>query len=153
MVKKIIWGILLAIVLFIFAAWLTQDRWLPEWNAELAEQSQLFADNGKAFGQSTDQQGCLEEALSSFNQCSGFSCTITHGKFLKACWSVSAVTENFCEDVPAFNDKPTEDDKSWARHACWGRDIRGEGCRLLMRQQQLLCSQQSEPVKQSDPVK
>ncbi|MGH1462871.1 MAG: hypothetical protein ACRBB6_12630 [Neptuniibacter sp.] len=142
MMKKVIWGILFAIVAVIFAAWLTQDRWLPQWNDELAEQSKQFRANGLALGEQSDQQVCFDEALTSFNQCSGFACTITHGKFLKACWEKAAPTEGFCDDVPEYKEEKSEDDKSWARHECWGRDIRGEGCRLLMRQQQLMCSQQ-----------
>ncbi|WP_415889706.1 hypothetical protein ACMXYV_17680 [Neptuniibacter sp. SY11_33] len=141
MVKKIIWGILLLLVAGTFLAWLTQDKWLPGWNQELADQNNEFQQRGLELGQKSDQQTCLEEALSSFNQCSGFSCTIKHGKFLKACLNNASPSENFCKDVPEFREERTEDDKSWARHACWSRDVRGEGCRLLMRQQQLFCSE------------
>ncbi|WP_415892899.1 hypothetical protein ACMXYN_17605 [Neptuniibacter sp. PT8_73] len=141
MVKKIVWGILLLLAAGIFLAWLTQDKWLPGWNQELADQNNEFQQRGLALGQKADQQTCLEEALSSFNQCSGFSCTIKHGKFLKACLQNASPSENFCKDVPEFREERTEDDKSWARHACWSRDVRGEGCRLLMRQQQLFCSE------------
>lgn len=142
MIKKLIWGVLLLIVGGILLAWLTQDHWLPGWNKDLADQSVEYRNRGKAFGAQADQQACLDEALMSFNQCSGFACTIKHGKFLKACWAEAQPTEGFCNEVPAFNEERSEDDKSWARHACWSRDIRGEGCRLLMRQQQLFCSQQ-----------
>lgn len=142
MLKKIIWSILFLIVAGIFIAWLTQDKWLPGWNQELAQQSQDFTQRGSTFGETADQQACLEEALTSFNRCSGFACTISHGKFLKACWQQATPSEGFCNEVPAFSEELSEDDKSWARHACWGRDIRGEGCRLLMRQQQLFCSKQ-----------
>lgn len=144
MIKKIIWGILFLIAAVIFGAWLTQDMWLPQWNQDLAQQSTEYREKGLALGQTADQQVCFDEALTSFNQCSGFACTITHGKFLKACWENAAPTEGFCEGVPAYNEEKTEDEKSWARHECWGRDIRGEGCRLLMRQQQLLCSEQAK---------
>lgn len=141
MISKFIWGTLFVIAGGIFVAWVVQDQWLPEWNKELADRSAEFRSNGLEFGKTADQQACFDEALTSFNRCSGFACTITHGKFLKACWETAELTEGFCEGVPAYNEKPSDDDKSWARHACWDRDIRGEGCRLLMRQQQFLCSQ------------
>lgn len=141
MIKKFIWATLFVIVGGIFIAWLTQDLWLPGWNKELQDKSVEFRERGLSFGERADQQACLDEALTSFNTCSGFACTITHGKFLKACWENAAPTEGFCEGVPVYSEKPSDDDKSWARHACWDRDIRGEGCRLLMRQQQFLCSQ------------
>lgn len=142
MIKKMVWGVIFLLVAAVFLAWITQDKWLPDWNKELAEQTTEFQQKGLALGKTADQQTCLEEALLSFNQCSGFSCTIKHGKFLKACWANATPTENFCEGVPEFREKRTEDDKSWARHACWSRDIRGEGCRLLMRQQQQFCSKE-----------
>lgn len=142
MIKKFIWGILFAIAAVIVVAWLTQDQWLPQWNQELAEESVEYRERGLSLGETANQQSCLDEALASFNTCSGFACTIKHGKFLKACLEVASPAKGFCDEVPEFNEEPTEDDKSWARHYCWDRDIRGEGCRLLMRQQQLFCSQQ-----------
>ncbi|WP_286240601.1 hypothetical protein [Neptuniibacter halophilus] len=142
MVKKIIFGLLLLLAAGIFVAWLTQDHWLPGWNQELAEQSAEYRERGLALGARSDQSGCFEAVLESFDQCSGFACTINHGKYLKACWEKAEPTEHFCDEVPEFKEKPSDDDKSWARHACWSRDIRGEGCRLLMRQQQQLCSSQ-----------
>lgn len=142
MVKKIILGILVSIVLVIAIAWITQDRWLPQWNQELAQQSVEYRDRGVAYAQTHDQAACLEEALTQFNTCSGFACTINHGKFLRACLDNAAATEGFCAEVPEFNEKATEDDKTWARHYCWDRDIRGDGCRLLMKQTQFFCSNQ-----------
>ncbi|WP_067867985.1 hypothetical protein [Neptuniibacter marinus] len=144
MIKKLVWGIILLIVLGIFGAWLTQDYWLPEWNKELAEETQLFQEQGGAFGKENDQQACLEQTLSSFDHCSGFACTVKHGKFLNACLKHAAPSPDFCKDVPAYNEKRSDDDKTWARESCWGRDIRGEGCRLLMRQQQFFCSTQPQ---------
>lgn len=140
MIIKIVWATLLLIVLGIFGAWLTQDYWLPGWNKELAEESIAFRERGTSFGQSADKQACLEETLTSFDRCSGFACTVKHGKFLNACLKTASISQDFCKDVPVYNEKRSEDDKTWARESCWGRDIRGEGCRLLMRQQQLFCS-------------
>lgn len=142
MVKKIVLAILLLIVGGIILAWLTQSYWLDDWNQKLADQTTEHRERGLALGREADQSRCFEETLTNFDRCSGFACTISHGKFLKACWSVAKPTPGFCDDVPEFNEERSDDDKSWARHGCWGRDIRGEGCRLLMRQQQQMCSLQ-----------
>ncbi len=144
MIKKLVWAIVLLIVVGFFGAWLTQDYWLPEWNQTLAEETERYQQEGLAFGQQADQQACLEKTLSSFDRCSGFACTVKHGKFLNACLKHAANSPEFCKDVPAYNEERSDDDKTWARESCWGRDIRGEGCRLLMRQQQLFCSKQTD---------
>ena len=141
MIKKIIWSILGLIALGIFVAWLTQSYWLSDWNQEQAAEVKLFQERGLALGKEADQQQCLDSALESFNQCSGFTCTVKHGQFLRVCLQHASPSEGFCDEVPAFNEERSEDDKSWARHACWSRDVRGEGCRILMRQQQQFCSQ------------
>lgn len=124
--------------------WIEKDRWLAEFNQQRAEESAEFRAAGFEYGQQHDQQACLDRALQEFNtECSGFSCTVRYGQFLNACWEQAAPTEGFCEGVPPFQETPSEEDKNWARHTCWGQDIRGEGCRLLLRQQQQLCSQAS----------
>ncbi len=122
--------------------WFSKSTWLPQWNAELADQAQAYKAEGLALGQQHDQDFCLAESLTRFNQCSGFACTVNHGILLKSCLQEAAPSYGFCDDVPAFQEKPSEDDKSWARDYCWQRDVRGDGCKLLMRQQQYFCSQQ-----------
>jgi len=141
MIIKAVWATVVLFIICIFAAWLTQDQWLPGWNKELAEETTAFRARGMAYGKKADQQACLEETLTSFDQCSGFACTVKHGKFLNACLKTASPNPDFCKDVPAYSEERSEDDKAWARESCWGRDIRGEGCRLLMRQQQYFCSQ------------
>lgn len=140
MIKKLVWGVIFVIIIGIFGAWLTQDSWLPGWNAELAQEVEEYERRGLALGKVEGQQACLEETLTSFDQCSGFTCTVKHGKFLNACLAHATPDESFCKNVPVYKEERSEDDKTWARESCWGRDIRGEGCRLLMRQQQFFCS-------------
>jgi hypothetical protein len=137
--------ILLACLLLALVAggwfWSQKDEWLAEFNAERAEEAERFRSAGLEFGQTHDQQACLDKALSDFDsQCSGFSCTVKYGRFLDACLETARPAPAFCEGVPPYREEPSEEDKSWARDTCWGQDIRGEGCRLLLRQQQYFCS-------------
>lgn len=149
MLKKIILALVLLPVLAGLSLWLLQPawwqaakaEWLASFNAERAAAATAWREQGLAFGRHGDQAACLEEALTRFDGCTGFDCTVNHGRFLKGCLAVAAPAAGFCAGVPAFQDPPSEDDKTWARHACWDRNIRGEGCRLLMRQQQLFCSE------------
>ncbi|WP_240770714.1 hypothetical protein [Neptunomonas sp. XY-337] len=140
MAKKVWLGALLLVVVATSLFWLNRDAWLADFNAERAEQKEQYQRAGLDFGKQNDQQACLNEALQSFDGCLGYSCTVNNGVFLKACLSQATATPGFCDGVPEFRDKPTEDDKSWAKYFCWDNNIRGEGCRLLMRQQAFFCS-------------
>lgn len=143
MVKKIL--LLVLLLALVAGGWFWSQRasWLAEFNAQRAEEAAAYAAAGAAFGGENDQQACLDKALHDFDtRCSGFSCTVKHGRFLDACLEQAAVTPGFCEGVPPYEEKPGEEARSWAREACWARDIRGEGCRLLLRQQQYFCSGQ-----------
>lgn len=145
--KILLAAILLPLLLGLFL-WLVQPvwwqemkaEWLADFNAERAAAAAQWRNEGLAFGRQSDQQTCLEQTLTNFDGCTGFDCTVNHGRFLKACLETASPSAGFCDGVPEYREEPTEDDKSWAKHACWSRDIRGEGCRLLMRQQQLFCS-------------
>ncbi len=143
------WKILSALLLLMLAAllwaWLFGPAWLAGFNAEQQEMKHAFTQQGREFGQRSDVQACLDRTLSEFDQCGGYDCTLKHDYFLKACLEAAAPTEGFCEGVPAFRETPTEDDKTWARHSCWDKDIRHEGCRLLLRQQQYWCSGAAAP--------
>ncbi|SIQ46743.1 hypothetical protein [Marinobacterium stanieri] len=148
MLKKIILALVLIPTLVGVFLWQVQPawwveakaEWLADFNAEREELAATWRNDGLDFGRENAQAACLDKALNDFDGCTGFQCTVNHGRFLNACLETAAATENFCEGVPAFREEPTEDDKSWAKYACWDRNIRGEGCRLLMRQQQLFCS-------------
>lgn len=152
MLKKIILALVLIPVLAGLFLWQVQPvwwqeakaEWLADFNAERAEQASNWRNEGLAFGREHDQNNCLEKALTEFDGCTGFDCTVNHGRYLKGCLEAAAPADGFCEGVPAFRDEPTEDDKKWAKYACWDRNIRGEGCRLLMRQQQLFCDSVGE---------
>ncbi|KEA62428.1 hypothetical protein ADIMK_3319 [Marinobacterium lacunae] len=140
MFKKILLVLLVVALLGSGYLWLNKDSFLSEFNQERAEEAQRFRNEGLEYGRSHDQQACLDKALEEFDtQCSGFSCTVRYGKFLNACLETAAQKAGFCDGVPPYREEKTEEDKSWARESCWARDVRGEGCRLLMRQQQFFC--------------
>ncbi len=121
-------------------SWLRGPLWLEQFNDRQSDARETFQTQGRLFGQSHDQQACLTRTLNDFNGCIGFECTLQHDYFLKACLAEAAPSAGFCDGVPEYRLKLTEADKSWAKYACWEGDIRGEGCRLLLRQQQYECS-------------
>lgn len=135
---QIILGILLIGALSLY--FLQQSDWLDQFNEERNADFQQAFSEGEGFGQGHDQAQCLQQTLQQFDGCNGFECTVYHGRYLRGCLNTAAQSQDFCKDVPEFRDTPTEDDKSWAKFYCIERNIRGEGCRLLMRQQQKYCS-------------
>jgi hypothetical protein len=121
--------------------WLNRESFVAEFNQQRAQEAVQFRNAGLEFGRSNNQQACLEKALTDFDtQCTGFSCTVRYGRFLNACLETAAEEPAFCDGVPAYQEEISEEEKAWAREACWARDIRGEGCRLLLRQQQHFCT-------------
>jgi hypothetical protein len=138
--SKVLVGLGLITLLLGLWAWLRGPLWLEQFNERQSDARLTFQTEGRLFGQQHDQQACLARTLENFNGCTGFDCTLQHDYYLKACLAEAAPTAGFCDGVPAYRLKPTEDDKSWAKYACWDGNIRGDGCRLLMRQQQYECS-------------
>jgi hypothetical protein len=138
------WKVLIGLALLALGlglwVWLRSPLWLEQFNERQSEVRTKFQAEGRLFGQHNDQQTCLDQTLAAFNGCSGFECTLQHDYFLKACLAEAAPSPGFCDGVPAYRLQPTEDDKSWAKYACWDGNIRGEGCRMLLRQQQYECS-------------
>lgn len=141
MLKKILLALLAIAVLGCVYLWINKDSIVTEFNQERAEEALVYREEGLEYGRNHNQQECLDEALQEFDtQCTGFSCTVRYGKFLNACLETAAVSDTFCDNVPAYQEEKTEDEKIWARETCWNQDIRGEGCRVLLRQQQYFCS-------------
>lgn len=136
--------ILLALLLLGAAFWYWAhfygDAWLAEFNDERAQTAAAQLDRGRVFGQNQTQQGCFDSALEEIADCRSPICTVDTGHFLRGCWERASETAGFCDGVPAWNDKISEDEKSWARYGCWDMNNKSDGCRVLMRQRQQLCS-------------
>ncbi|WP_417585016.1 hypothetical protein [Nitrincola sp.] len=139
--KKIVWTLLALSLLFVIWAVFFSPQWLEGFNQQRADEASVFRQQGLTAGEQMDQQGCQDQALTGFAACSdsNFVCTVNQGVFLKSCFEVAAPTNGFCDGVPAFHDKATEEEKDWAKYNCWDMDIRGEGCRLLLRQRIEFC--------------
>ena len=61
-------------------------------------------DQGQAFGQQTDEAGCLDQALVRVKANSGATGSMAASVFARACWNASRPTPGFCDGVP----KPLE---------------------------------------------
>lgn len=116
------------------------DQWLEGFNEERQTAAENFRQQGRLIGERTNQQGCLDKALKDVASCHSPLCSVDAGNFFKACVETSAPSASFCESVPAYQSKISEEEKNWARYGCWDINNASEGCRLLKRQQQAFCS-------------
>ena len=71
---------------------------------------------GREFGRTTDNQGCVDENISRYKKDPGFGSAISASLFTKACLEASRPTPGFCNDVP----KPSEIMKrgEWSAAQC-----------------------------------
>jgi hypothetical protein len=94
---------------------------------------------GREFGRTTDNQGCVDETLVRYKKEPGFTSVISLSIFSRACLDASRPTPGFCNDVP----KPTEFIKSgqWRVEQCRRADLSSDSyCRQLFQPVQEFCA-------------
>lgn len=97
---------------------------------------------GRAFGRSTDNQGCVDEAISRYKKEPGFGSAIATNLFHKACLEASRPTPGFCNDVPKMMEfmKSTE----WHMAQCRRVDLSKDNyCQQLFQPVQEFCELRS----------
>lgn len=133
-------GTLVVSLVLAAVAAIMAPQWLEEWNAERAADAKLYRQKGLDFGQQADTQQCMDKALAGLTGCLGNTCTINQGVFLKACFEVATPNPVLCEGIPPFRNKMLEKEKEWARYFCNDKNINHDGCRFMLRRQQMYCS-------------
>jgi len=111
-----------------FYIYRNKDAWMARAKEVAAE--------GKSFGSTTDNQGCVDESLSRYKKEPGFTAIISNTVFMRTCLDASKPTPGFCDEVP----KSTEFMKS----AEW----RFKQCRLAGLQSDNNCQNLFTPVQQ-----
>jgi hypothetical protein len=94
---------------------------------------------GRAFGRTTDNQGCVDESLARYKKDPGFGRVISTNLFDTACLETSRPTPGFCNDVP----KETEFIKSgqWRVDQCRRVDLSSDSyCKQLFQPVQQFCA-------------
>jgi hypothetical protein len=111
--------------------------WWVHHGRELVQSGADSIQEGDRLGGSTDNQGCMNEALSRYKQHQGIGGSISTSLFLKSCLDSSRPTAGFCDDVPT----PTEFIKAaeWETRKCEEAGLRDPGCPQLYAQVQQYC--------------
>lgn len=121
--------------------------WWSHHSHELFEAGQKQIEQGQEFGKKTDEQGCLDEAISRYKANRGFTGSISTGLFLRSCLQASRPTPGFCDQVP----KPLDFLKSarWQIEQAKKAGINDEYGRQLFTQVQQYCeSKESKSIPQ-----
>jgi hypothetical protein len=58
------------------------------------------ATEGKNYGNTTDNQGCVDEGLSRYKKDPGLTSVISNSVFMRTCLEASKPTPGFCDEVP-----------------------------------------------------
>src|SRR5256885_3601193 len=75
--------------------------WVSKHGPELARSAEKNVREGRDFGESTDDNGCVSETISRYKKEPGFNTSIVTNLFLRGCLDTSRATQGFCDGVPA----------------------------------------------------
>jgi len=75
--------------------------WWSTHGTQLIAAARESHDRGLAFGQTTDERGCLEQAVLRYKANPGMTPAVTGRLFLVGCFKSSSPTAGFCDGVPA----------------------------------------------------
>jgi len=78
--------------------------WVSQQTGPLVARAKDAMEDGVRFGGTTDNKGCVTEALRRYKKEPGFTAAIASNTFMTACLKVSRPTEGFCDDVPGITE-------------------------------------------------
>ena len=117
-----------AVAVGVFVVVRNKDAWLARGKA--------VAEEGTNFGRGTDNQGCVDEALSRYKKEPGFTSILSNTIFMQTCLDASKPTPGFCDDVPRASE--------FMKSAQW----RLQQCRSVGLQRDQNCQSLFAPVQQ-----
>ncbi|NOT60490.1 MAG: hypothetical protein HOP19_09730 [Acidobacteria bacterium] len=132
---KVASAIVAVILLFVtavvggYAYWLRQNK--PSLQAKQAE--------GLAFGKTTDDNGCWQEAVKRQKDAKDFATTLQNNSFMLACLAAAKNPPNFCDEVPLPGEMITS--IAWSTERCSKLDLSKSDCQGLLRTLQTYCSE------------
>jgi hypothetical protein len=145
--------VIIGIIVLIVIAGTIMYFWWEKNKQDLLEAAEAVRQEGIDFGKTTDNQGCLIEAVSRQKQKPGFKKTIAINMFLQICLEHSRPTPGFCDNVPKVDEivKTTK----WTLEQCKQVGLSSDSsCSQLFQKVQWYCEelrqQQSEDEKQNE---
>ncbi len=109
---------------------------------QMSESAKSTVLEGAKFGRTTDQNGCVQEALNRLKSDDSFNGQLNAGIFLEGCNRTSAPVAGFCDGVPGKLDILKTN--SWALQRCNAIGSTDKNCPQLMRAVQRVCLRDKE---------
>jgi len=94
----IIAGVL--IVLVVVGVVLAGVYWWSTNKDALMAKAKALVEEGQEAGRQTDNQGCVDQAITRYKADRGFTSGISAGIFMESCLRSSSPTPGFCDEVP-----------------------------------------------------
>jgi hypothetical protein len=131
---KVLLAVAIIVVLLIVGVVVGGVFW---WSRNKGKLTEVMTE-GRDYGRTTDNQGCVNESLSRYKKEPGLVSAISASLFTKSCLAASRPTSGFCTDVP----KVTEFMKSaeWRKSQCSRVDLSSDSyCPQLFQPVQEFC--------------
>ena len=107
----------------------------------LMAKAKALVEQGEEAGRQTDNQGCVDQAITRYKGDPGFTNGISSGIFMESCLRVSSPTPGFCDEVP----RETEFIKSgkWQQAQCERVGLASDQyCRQIFQGVERFCEKQ-----------
>jgi hypothetical protein len=115
--------------------------WLVNAGARMAKDADKQAAEGRSFGLTTDQRGCIDEGLQRAKTFRGIDIAslVANQTFVQKCLGTSKKSDGFCEDVPTRFGADRDD---WMKDECKKVNMSplGTGCMAPFKAQIEYCS-------------
>lgn len=108
----------------------------------LRARAKAVVTEGKDFGKTTDNQGCVSETFNRYKKDPGFLSAFANQGFLTGCLEVSRPTNGFCDNVPLGDFGKMQE---WQGAQCKRYDLRnGRDCQALVMPIVMFCGDRNE---------
>lgn len=135
---KVLLIILLVGILLVVGVIAAAGFWFYRNKDALVAKTKAIAEEGRTFGENTDNQGCVDETISRYKAEPGFTSAISNSIFLRICLDKSRATPGFCEDVPTQREFMRT--AQWRKEQCQRAGLEGDThCQNLFTPIQQFC--------------
>lgn len=136
---KVVLGILAVLVLTCGLFVAGGMYWFNSNKDKLKDLGDRAMNEGKAFGRTSDADGCVEEALKRLDAKSGLMDQVEHKVFLKACLGEAPPSAGLCDGVPRKGEIMKS--ATWALDECTRRKHAGnQDCGRVLQELQDACA-------------
>lgn len=127
----------LIVVLFVVGVVVVGGIWFYRNKDALRARARAIGTEGKEFGKTTDNQGCVDEAVKRYKKDPGFLAAVANQGFLDACLKASRPTIGFCESIPLGDFAKMQE---WQESQCKRYDLRSSlDCQTLFMSVPMFC--------------